>query len=107
MDKDKDFASRIARARELGHDAIAEECLAIAQSQEVGQTVTVKTGGKNRGREVKKADMTEHRKLKIWTRLQLLAKWNPKKYGDRVAVDHGVQANLVERLNAGRRRAGK
>ena len=29
--------------------------------------------------------MIEHRKLRIDTRLKLLAKWNPKKYGDKLA----------------------
>jgi hypothetical protein len=29
--------------------------------------------------------MIEHRKLRIETRLKLLAKWNPKKYGDKLA----------------------
>lgn len=109
MDADRELSGRIARARELGHDAIAEECLAIAENQEIGAVVIKKTGreaGKN-GTDTRKGDMTEHRKLKIWTRLQLLAKWNPKKYGERVALDHGIQANIVERLNAGRRRAGK
>jgi len=31
-------------------------------------------------------DMLGHRKLQIETRLKLLAKWNPKKYGDRVTM---------------------
>jgi hypothetical protein len=31
-------------------------------------------------------DMLGHRKLQIETRLKLLAKWNPKKYGDRVQL---------------------
>jgi hypothetical protein len=30
--------------------------------------------------------MIEHRKLRIETRLKLLAKWNPKKYGDRLDI---------------------
>ena len=30
--------------------------------------------------------MLGHRKLQIETRLKLLAKWNPKKYGDRVTM---------------------
>jgi hypothetical protein len=30
--------------------------------------------------------MLGHRKLRIETRLKLLAKWNPKKYGDKVQV---------------------
>jgi hypothetical protein len=33
-----------------------------------------------------KEDMLGHRKLQIETRLKLLAKFNPKKYGDRIAL---------------------
>jgi hypothetical protein len=31
---------------------------------------------------IKKVDMLGHRKLQVETRLKLLAKFNPKKYGD-------------------------
>ena len=44
-------------------------------------------------------------KLRIETRLKLLAKWDPRRYGDRLALDHGVQDNLAERLKAARERS--
>jgi hypothetical protein len=78
-DEDEDFHSRFARAREIGEELIAQQCLAIADTTCPGQIVTEKADGSV---EVKTADMIEHRKLQIHTRLQLLAKWNPKKYGD-------------------------
>lgn len=81
MDKDEEFATRIARARLIGEDVIHQECLAIADTPERGQIVTEKPDGTT---ETKIADMIEHRKLRIDTRLKLLAKWNPKKYGDKV-----------------------
>jgi hypothetical protein len=62
LENEPELAGRIARAREEGHDAIAEECLEIIDSAEDA----------NLG------------KAQVWTRLQLLAKWNPKKYGDKV-----------------------
>jgi hypothetical protein len=50
--------------------------------------------------------MVEHRKLRIDTRLKLLAKWNPKKYGDKQAIEHSgeVTFGLAERINAARKR---
>lgn len=78
-DVDEDFATRFARAREIGEEIIAQECLAIANTPQTGQIVTKKSDGTT---ETKTADMIEHRKLQIHTRLQLLAKWNPKKYGE-------------------------
>jgi len=46
-------------------------------------TVTTDDGEK---KTVREEDMLGHRKLQIETRLKLLAKWNPKKYGERLAV---------------------
>ena len=38
--------------------------------------------------------MLGHRKLQIETRLKLLAKWNPKKYGDRTTLAGDPEAPL-------------
>jgi hypothetical protein len=80
--KDPELSERIARAREMGFDAIAEETLIIADTPEWGLTETVSPNGAS----VTKADMLGHRKLRIETRLKLLSKWDPKKYGDRLAL---------------------
>ena len=72
-DADLSFAGRIARAREDGHDAIADGCFAIVD--EVPPATA--TGGTDSG-------YVSWQKNRVWTRLQLLAKWNPKKYGDKV-----------------------
>jgi hypothetical protein len=82
MDKDENVSAAIARAREVGHDAIAEEALQIADTPVEGIRTKV---GKD-GTEVTTEDMLGHRKLQIETRLKLLAKWNPKKYGDKLEV---------------------
>lgn len=76
------FATRIAHARELGEDAIAQECMLIADTPLLG----IKTTSKATGMETVEADMIEHRRLQIDTRLKLLAKWNPRKWGDKLAV---------------------
>lgn len=76
-----DFAERYQAARDLGMDAIAEDILHIADTPMVGK---VKTYRGSDLVEAKEEDMLGHRKLQIETRLKLLAKWNPKKYGDRV-----------------------
>ncbi len=67
---DEDFALRIAQAREDGYDVHADECMRLADTKPADQ---VEVGW---------------RRLQIDTRLKLLAKWNPKKYGDRVGVAH-------------------
>lgn len=83
VEQDKEFAARIVRARELGFDAIAEEALAIANTPVIGEE-TEDDGEKFK---VKRGDMLGHRKLQIETRLKLLAKWCPAKYGDKQAVE--------------------
>lgn len=80
LTQDKTESGRFARARELGEAQILQECLEIADNTQVGEIVTEKADGI----EIKRADMIEHRKLRIETRLKLLAKWNPRKYGDKV-----------------------
>lgn len=81
-ENDTEFDALIARAREMGFDAIAEDALLIANTPCEGVKTELSAQGKKEIRE----DMLGHRKLQIETRLKLLAKWSPKKYGDR--VDH-------------------
>lgn len=85
MRKDADLATAIAYGRDIGYDAIAEDCLRIADTPMLGTEVTESEDDEGVKRvSVKKVDMLGHRKLQIETRLKLLAKFNPKKYGDRV-----------------------
>jgi len=67
VEADASFAVRIARARATGHEAIAESCIDIADG-----------GTEDPARD----------KLRVWTRMQLLSKWSPKRYGEakRVAL---------------------
>ena len=79
MDKDEEFTARIARAREDGYDVIADQCMALADDEPRDQVYVA------------------WRRLQVDTRLKLLAKWNPKKYGDRQAVAHegGVTLHVI------------
>ena len=76
---DEEFGRRFARAREDGQDVMSEECKELADIPPEGPQDVA------------------WRKLQIETRLKLLAKWNPKKYGDRQQVDHGggVSINVI------------
>ncbi len=83
MDSDKDFAQRFAHARERGHDVIADECLEIADH--ASNDWMDNHDPDNPGYRLN-GDHVQRSKLRIETRLKLLAKWNPKKYGDRVEL---------------------
>ena len=79
-----EFSRRFARARELGADAIASEALQIADTPLEGTREEDTPGGLKVIRE----DMLGHRRLQVETRLKLLAKWFPQRYGDRVDLTH-------------------
>lgn len=91
LEEDAEFAGRFARARVMGFDCIAEEALEIADTPMEGVETTTKTDGSV---EEKRGDMLGHRKLQIETRLKLLAKWDPKRYGDRLNLDAKVDATV-------------
>jgi hypothetical protein len=88
-----DFAIRFARAREDGFDRIAADALAIANTPMEGVEITTDTDGRV---SEKRCDMLGHRKLQIETRLKLLAKWDPKRYGERQQVEHSGGLTLEQ-----------
>lgn len=76
-----DFASAIARARELGADAIAESIVDIVDEQ------PSRIYSENGGDRVDPGYVA-WQKNRAEQRLKLLAKWQPKKYGDKIGVEH-------------------
>ena len=82
MNTDEQFSLAIAHARELGFDVIAAEALRIADTP---VDADIEKIGKD-GVEITKQDALGHRKLQVETRLKLLAKWDPKRYGDKPEI---------------------
>lgn len=78
-----EFSQRYARARDEGFDAIAEQCLAIADDS----SLDTKIVGEDE-REVCNTEFVQRSKLRIWTRLELLKRWDPKRYGDLIRQEH-------------------
>jgi hypothetical protein len=78
VENDPALQSRFARAREAGFDVIADEALRIAD--EPSKT---------------KLEVAD-RRTRIDTRFRLLAKWDPKRYGDRLqTAQTDVEGNDV------------
>lgn len=75
------FSADFACAREEGFDALAEECLAIADDS----SRDVKVVGEDE-HEVCNTEFVQRAKLRIDTRLKLLAKWDPKRYGEKLQL---------------------
>lgn len=84
--QEQDFKGHFARAKEMGFDAIADEAMDIADDFELVTVEETTEGEKGFYRKTKCLDTTEQRKLKIWTRLQLLAKWS-NRYSDKQKVE--------------------
>lgn len=70
-----DLSEAIARAREAGEEIILADTLGIADAPPPLTAMGATDGG-----------AVQHAKLRIDTRLKLLAKWNPRKWGDKIAV---------------------
>lgn len=83
MEKDKEFAQRFAHARDVGHDAIADECLEIIDTEpEMAESFSQSGSSKHRD-----SAHIGWLKNRAEMRLKLLAKWNPKKYGDKTMTE--------------------
>ena len=86
-DKDETLAIAYARAREDGFDAIAQECLDIADATERDSIATEQGERAN-------TEWISRSKLRVETRLKLLAKWDPKRYGERTVLAGDPEAPL-------------
>ena len=89
LDSDKDYLVRFARARLMACDGIADEALRIADTPVDGVEIT---DSDQNGRTVTTKEMLHHRRLQIETRLKLIAKWAPSKYGDKLDVTSNGKA---------------
>lgn len=113
-DSDADLSAQYAQARETRTDVIFEEILRIADTPVMGEKRKV-LGNQEEGPEcelgedtitrvveITYGDMIEHRRLQVDARKWMVGKMNPKKYGDKLDVNHagviavtGVEVTFV------------
>lgn len=106
IDEHDDFALRFARARKDGFDAIAEEALDIADDSTADYIDRYNTRTQTVER-VLDPEHVQRSKLRVETRLKLLAKWDPKRYGERLEIDGKLQLDVATRIVAARKRVGQ
>lgn len=82
---DESLARQVARARARGYDALAEEALAIAEDGRNDWMEKFGRDGESLGWVVN-GEAVQRSKLRIETRLKLLACWDPKRYGQKVEL---------------------
>lgn len=96
--EDRDLSERFARARDVGFDAIADEALGIADDGTRDYTESPD------GRSVPDHDHIARSRLRVDTRLKLLAKWAPRKYGERLELagdpERPLQSASDEQIDA-------
>jgi hypothetical protein len=104
-----EVCSAISRARELGFDYIAADCLGIADDSRNDYIQKMADEG-DEGAVNSRAFDAEHvqrSKLRIETRLKLLAKWDPKRYGDKMALEHSGTIDTAAGILEARKRLGR
>ena len=98
---DEEIAGAIARAREVGFDVIASEALEIIdQTPERVITIT----GEDRSESRFDGAAVQWAKNRAEMRLKLLAKWDPKRYGEMLkhaGHDGGPMSLVVSEEDAG------
>lgn len=80
LEEDEENQKQFARARESRQNIIFEQCLTIADDEAKDAVPFV---GKNH---------IDRAKLRIETRLKVLSRMNPKKYGDK--IEHDVKTDV-------------
>jgi hypothetical protein len=83
-----DFDKAYLDARDRGFDAIAEECLEIAD--DASRDAKIIRRGEHEST-VCDTEFVQRSKLRIETRLKLLAKWDPRRYGEAMQLKHANQ----------------
>lgn len=92
-----DFRLRYARARETQADVHADDLVYIADRPQLGVIETDKFDKDGEPiTEVRRADMIEHRKLRIGTRQWVAEKLRPKVYGARQMVEHSGTIGITD-----------
>ena len=87
-----DFAREFRKAREEGFDALAWECLTIADDTS-RDTIETERGPRP------DSEWIARSKVRIETRLKLLAKWDPNRYGEKLDLE--VKGDAVIRVVIG------
>ena len=94
MTKDKDFADRYARAKENQCEFLAEEILEISDDSSLDVAFT------EDGKPFIDKEHIHRSRLRVDTRKWILSKLKPKKYGDKLNVEHDVSESVMAEVVA-------
>lgn len=86
---DAAFLADFTRARDEGFDALAAQCMEIADDERHDWQLSKKSPITNEVAIIRA-------RLRVETRLKLLAKWDPKRYGERLDLHHAGSLTLTK-----------
>lgn len=90
VDGDQDKSKQYARATEIRAESMFDEMLEIADKQDADITITPK------GDEITNHNVIARSRLQVDTRKWALSKMNPKKYGDKLGLDHSGEIKRTD-----------
>lgn len=92
LHENSEFSDKYARAREVQATTFFDEVHEISDNTMLGEKRTIKPDG---AVEVVQSDMIEHRRLRVDSRKWMAAKLAPRKYGDKLDVEHSGNLTVV------------
>lgn len=90
--EDAEFEVELDAARAVAAEMRYEECMEIADTPQIGETVKTMPDGKQ---EITTGDMIAHRKLQIDTRMRVAGKLLQHKYGDKPQTEVNI-SNAIQ-----------
>jgi hypothetical protein len=96
LTKNADLQNLYNYAREIRSDVLFEEIIEIADTQEEGEELEL--DGQGNITKIKKGDMAKQRQMKIDARKWVVAKMQPKKYGDKPDNSNDTDNELIIKI---------
>ena len=97
-----EFLEKYTRARELQAEHYASEIIALADTPVEARKVVIKADGSE---EITLGDSVERSKLQIEARKWIAMKLLPKKYGEKLDLNHSGAIDIAGAVDAARKRA--
>ncbi len=104
-DEKAEFRAQYARAREAMADVMAEEVLEISDDGSNDWMLRFDDDGNSTY--VLNGEHVQRSRLRVDARKWLLSKVSPRKYGEKIGVEHSLNESLAEVLDAARKRLAK
>lgn len=107
IEKKPEWKAKYARAKDQQVDAMAEDAVTIASEPVMIEDVyeSYDAEGNLIRRDIKRADAAYARKLAVATRTDIIKKWAPDRYGEKVEVK--TDSTMAAKILAARRRLGE